>query len=127
VIDLIGRPYRLGATGADADGAIDCIHLVLEVHRRLGYDCPTTRAAWYGSNGFLIGRDLLRWWLRLDYAEYDGDVLYTPQPQPAFSVRWDHGCLYINRQLQAVAWCPIDSLQPKYCFRSKSALSKSLA
>jgi hypothetical protein len=121
VIDLIGRPYRLGATGNDADAAIDCLHLVFAVHDRLGFWHPPTNPAWYGESKILIGRDILKTWQRIREPVYDGDVLLMAQPRVAFSVFWNHGCLYINQHLQAVAWCPLSMIQSSHCFRSKSA------
>lgn len=116
--DLIGRPYRLGADGTGFDGAIDCIHLVFDVHRRLGLSVPVTRQAWY--QGRYVARDMLTWWRRIDVAEYDGDVLLIPQPAVAFSVFWKQGCLYINQISETVAWCPIGAMPKARCFRSKS-------
>lgn len=121
MIDLIGRPYRLGADGTDPDGALDCIHLVFAVHRRLGYSVPDRNAAWYSNNRVRIGRDIIRWWTRVPAPEYDGDVVVAPQASFAFAVFWEQGCLYINQHLKAVAWCPTGMMQYSHCFRSRSA------
>jgi len=121
VIDLIGRPYQLGARGGESDRAIDCIHLVFAVHDRLGLWHPPTNPAWYGENKMLVGRDILKTWRRIEEPVYDGDVLMTAHPRVAFSVFWDQGCLYINQHLQAVAWCPLGMIQYTHCFRSRSA------
>lgn len=120
MIDLIGRPYRYGADGTGPDSAIDCIHLVLMVLRRLGLDHPPVRQCWYDGNVMAIGRDLLTWCNRIDAPSYDGDVLLLAQQATAFAVYWNRGCLYINQHLKAVAWCPIAQMPRCRCFRLKS-------
>jgi hypothetical protein len=99
VIDLIGRPYRLGADGTGADGAIDCIHLVYVVLERMNIPTPEFRDDWYNQSVRQYGRDLLKWGSRIDQPGYDGDVLLLDQ---------------------AVAWCPIDGVSNSHCFRMKS-------
>jgi hypothetical protein len=121
MMDLIGRPYRLGADGTDPDGALDCIHLVYEVLSRLGIRTPPFNAAWYDASNRTIARDLLRWGTRISYPAYDGDIAVLLQPSTAFSVTWQTGILYINRHLSQVAWCPIGTLQTYHCFRTKSS------
>jgi len=121
VIDLIGRPYRLGADGTDPDGAIDCIHLVYTVLQRMEIPTPVFQADWYNQSVRQYGRDLLKWGIRVDEPQYDGDVLLLDQGDPVFAVVWSKGCLYINRHLKAVAWCPIGTVSGRYCFRLKSA------
>ena len=120
MIDLIGRPYRLGANGTGADGAIDCIHLVYVVQERLGIPMPPFKDEWYGQSIRQYGRDLLKWGSRIDQPGYDGDMLLLDQGNPVFAVVWSRGCLYINRHLKAVAWCPIGTLSSRYYFRMKS-------
>jgi len=121
VIDLIGRPYRLGANGTGPDGAIDCIHLVYTVLQRMEIPTPVFQADWYNQSVRQYGRDLLKWGIRVDEPQYDGDVLLLDQGDPVFAVVWSKGCLYINRHLKAVAWCPIGTVSGRYCFRLKSA------
>ena len=118
--ELIGRPYRHGADGTDPDGALDCIHLVLEVHRRLGLPTAPINPAWYNGSQVRIARDLLTWCRRVEAATYDGDVLLGMQSSIAFSVFWNQGCLYINQHLKAVAWCPITVIGKHRCFRLRS-------
>ena len=120
MIDLIGRPYRLGANGTGADGAIDCIHLVYVVQERLGIPMPPFKDEWYGQSIRQYGRDLLKWGSRIDQPGYDGDMLLLDQGNPVFAVVWSRGCLYINRHLKAVAWCPIGTVSSSHCFRMKS-------
>lgn len=120
MIDLIGKPYRLGADGTGADGAIDCIHLVYEVLARLNIPTPKFQADWYNQSVRQYGRDLLKWGTRVEQPQYDGDVLLLNQGDPVFAVVWSRGCLYINRHLKAVAWCPIDGMSSSHCFRMKS-------
>ena len=120
MIDLIGRPYRLGANGTGADGAIDCIHLVYVVQERLGIPMPPFKDEWYGQSIRQYGRDLLKWGSRIDQPGYDGDMLLLDQGNPVFAVVWSRGCLYINRHLKAVAWCPIGAVSSSPCFRMKS-------
>ena len=120
MIDLIGRPYRLGADGTGADGAIDCIHLVYAVLKRMNIPTPEFKDDWYNQSVRQYGRDLLKWGTRVDEPQYDGDVLLLDQGDPIFAVVWSRGCLYINRHLKAVAWCPIDEVSNNHCFRMKS-------
>ena len=120
MIDLIGRPYRLGADGTEADGAIDCIHLVYVVLERMNIPTPKFKDDWYNQSVRQYGRDLLKWGSRIDQPGYDGDVLLLDQGDPVFAVVWSRGCLYINRHLKAVAWCPIGTLSSRYYFRMKS-------
>jgi hypothetical protein len=116
--DLIGRPYRLGADGSGDE--IDCIHLVYEVQRRLGIAMPPFNAGWYEAGKWQVTRDLLTWGERVGEPLYDGDILLVPQDGWAFAVTWQTGILYINRQLEKVAWCPTQSLASRHCFRSRS-------
>ena len=60
MIDLIGRPYRLGANGTGADGAIDCIHLVYVVLERRNIPTPVFKDDWYNQSVRQYGRDLLK-------------------------------------------------------------------
>jgi hypothetical protein len=117
VIDLVGTPYRLGADGSD--GAIDCIHLVYTVLGRLGIATPSFRSEWYSASRITIARDLLRWGRRIPGPAYDGDVALLPQEAAAFAVTWQNGLLYINRELQRVAWCPIGAAPTCPCFRMR--------
>lgn len=117
MIDLIGKPYRLGADGSD--GEIDCIHLVYTVLGRLGIETPPFRPEWYSASRVTIARDLLRWGCRVERPAYDGDVALLPQEAAAFAVTWQNGLLYINRHLQQVAWCPIGAMPTCPCFRMR--------
>ena len=107
MIDLIGRPYRLGANGTDPDGALDCIHLVYTVLARLAIPTPDLDPGWYNGNKTQILRTLLIWGKRIDQPQYDGDVILLPQAAATFAVSWSKGCLYINQHLKAVAWSPL--------------------
>lgn len=121
MIDLIGKPYRYGANGKGPDNAIDCIHLVYQVLERLQIATPAFNQNWYNASRIQIARDLLKWGDRLVDPAYDGDVTLLAQTEAAFAVTWSGGCLYINQHLKAVAWCPIDRLCHRYCFRTKNA------
>lgn len=114
--DLIGLRYRLGADGSN--GEIDCIHLVYTVLKRVGIVTPPLRQDWYTANWRTIARALLNWGDQVDRPEYDGDVLLLMQDTKAFAVTWQTGILYINSQLETVAWCPISSITNYRCFRS---------
>ena len=117
--DLIGLHYRLGADGSD--GSIDCIHLVYVVLGRLGITTPKFRQDWYDASWRTVARDLLAWGGRVSYPQYDGDVLLFEQDRQAFGVTWQTGILYINRDLQKVAWCPTSKLTKYHCFRSRKS------
>lgn len=119
MIDLIGKPYCLGADGSK--GPIDCIHLVYTVLDRLGIETPQFRPEWYSAKQITIARDLLRWGYRIAAPAYDGDVALFPQEAAAFAVTWQSGLLYINRHLQQVAWCPIGAVPTCPCFRMRGS------
>lgn len=120
MLHMLGKPYRLGADGTDADGAVDCINLVYMTLAELGIEAPTFQKSWYTASRIRIIRDLLNWGRRIDEVEYDGDVLLLPQAQATFAVTWNRGCLYINQHSKVVAWCPIGSLPTNHCFRSRN-------
>ena len=119
MIDLIGRPYQLGADGSD--GPIDCIHLVYTVLERLGISTPPFNPKWYGASRIRISRDLLAWGERVSQPAYDGDVALLPQEAAAFAVTWQNGLHYINSHLQRVSWCPLAAMPRCHCFRMRSS------
>lgn len=117
--DLIGRPYHLGADGTGTE--IDCIHLVYTVLERLGIQTPEFNPAWYDSDLKTIIRAIKDWGNRVAQPEYDGDVVLLRQAGWGFAVVWQGGILYINGELQKVAWSPLCALQYYRCFRMKSS------
>ena len=117
--DLVGLRYRLGADGSD--GEIDCIHLVYTVLERLNIPRPKFNEDWYNAPSYKVLRDLLRWGVRVDRPEYDGDVLLMTQGNWAFAVVWLSGVLYINTELEKVSWCSLRQLSAYRCFRTKSS------
>ena len=117
--DLVGLRYRLGADGSD--GEIDCIHLVYTVLERLDIVRPEFNEDWYNASSYKVLRDLLRWGVRVDRPEYDGDVLLMTQGNWAFAVVWLSGVLYINTELEQVSWCSLRQLSAYRCFRTKSS------
>jgi hypothetical protein len=116
---LIGLRYRLGATGQD--GEIDCIHLVYAVLERLGIAAPEFNADWYTASSITVARALLAWGNRLSKPKYDGDVLVSAQIPWAFSIVWQQGVLYINRQTERVQWCQLAAISNCHCFRMKGS------
>ena len=117
--DLVGMRYRLGADGTN--GEIDCIHLVYTVLERLDIVRPEFNEDWYNASSYKVLRDLLRWGVRVDRPEYDGDVLLMTQGTWAFAVVWLSGVLYINTELEKVSWCSLRQLSAYRCFRTKSS------
>jgi len=115
--DLIGRPYHLGADGTGTE--IDCIHLVYTVLERLGIPTPEFNPTWYDSDLKTIIRAIKDWGNRVAQPEYDGDVVMLAHDHWAFGVTWQSGILYINRDLQKVAWCPLSTLPKCRCYRLK--------
>ena len=113
--DLIGLPYELGADGSN--GKIDCIHLVYAALKDMGISTPVFNPDWYEASWRGIARDLLLWGRRVKEASYDGDVILLQQDSKAFAVTWSQGVLYINRQMQRVAWSPLIVLPPHTVFR----------
>ena len=116
-VELIGKPYRLGADGTGDDGAIDCIHLVYEVLTELRIPTPEFQVAWYSASRRRIARNLLTWGVRISQPRYDGDVLLLMQDRMAFAVAWSQGILYINRLTQRVAWSLPEMVGECYAFR----------
>jgi hypothetical protein len=126
-IDLLGKPYRLGAQGNDPDGALDCISLVYVVLKRLQIETPPFDKSWYVKPYRAVLRDLLSWGNRIAQGSYDGDVVLAPQDRWAFGVVWDQGILHIHPLTQKVAWCPIAAMPTAHFFRGKKKSSTSLA
>jgi len=115
--DLIGRPYHLGADGTGTE--IDCIHLVYTVLERLGIPTPAFNSDWYNSDLKTIIRAIRDWGNRVAQPEYDGDVVMLAHDHWAFGVTWQSGILYVNRDLQKVAWCPLSAASKCRCYRSR--------
>lgn len=113
MLDLIGRPYRLGG----GDGTIDCIQLVYEVLGRLEIPTPTFDPGWYDASARAVARALLQWGKPVRRPTYDGDVALLRHSGHAFAVTWQQGLLYINQRTEAVAWCPIGQLEVARVFR----------
>lgn len=120
VSDLIGVPYRYGATGGDA---IDCIHLVLAVLDQLQIPRPSSSPHWYSASWRQIARELLMWGDRVPEAKLDGDVVLLSTQKHAFGVVWQQGVIHISEPRQAAAWCPIAIMQPAYTVRHFSRLN----
>jgi hypothetical protein len=116
-VDLIGRPYRLGADGTGDDRAIDCIHMVYVALDDMGIPTPAFNAGWYEAPRRQIARDLLTWGRRIPKASYDGDILLLRQDRPIFAIAWSQGALYINMALNKVAWCRMEVLPIYHAFR----------
>lgn len=117
--DLIGRPYRLGADGSDRE--IDCIHLVYTVLDRLEIPAPEFQLGWYTADARTVLWDIQQWGHRVAQPQYDGDVLLLRQSGWGFAVVWQDGILYINGELQRVAWSPLCAVQNCRCYRMKSS------
>jgi hypothetical protein len=115
--DLIGRPYRLGADGTGADGAIDCIHMVYVALADIGIPTPMFNPNWYEASWRAITRDLLLWGKRVSKAAYDGDIILLKQDRRAFAVAWSQGAFYVNEQQAKVTWCRLEALPDHYAFR----------
>jgi hypothetical protein len=124
-LDLIGRPYRLGADGSGDE--IDCIHLVYTVLERLDIATPPFNPDWYTAPKRFVARDLLGWGRRIARPEYDGDILLLRESNWAFAVTWQTGILYINSYLEKVAWAPPHVFTSPVCFRTKSTCWNSPA
>jgi hypothetical protein len=120
MLDLLGRPYRLGADGGGDDGAIDCIHLVYEVRTRLQLPCPPFQQNWYSAPMRSVLRDMLRWGERIEKPLYDGDVALVPSERWIFAVTWDRGLLLVSAITEKVRWCPYRSVPSCHYFRHKS-------
>ena len=118
-LDLLGRPYRLGADGTGEDGAIDCIHLVYYVRSYLNLSSPPFDAAWYSASKTAVLRALLTWGVRVHTPTYDGTVALVPQNSWAFGVTWMQGVLTIHNISQRVVWSQITALQSAHYFWQK--------
>ena len=116
--DLVGKLYRLGADGSD--GAIDCIHLVYTVLGRLGIPTPEFQADWYTADIKTVLRDIHKWGRRVAQPQYNGDVLLLRQTGWGFAVVWQDGILYVNGELQKVAWSPLCAVQDCRSYRMKN-------
>jgi hypothetical protein len=116
--------YRLGADGSD--GEIDCIHMTYQVLAELGIPTPAFNSAWYDSDVRTVFKAINGWGKKIELPEYDGDVVLIADPVVswAFSVVWQNGILYINRELNQVSWGRI-GLFPRSrsyrCFHTKKS------
>lgn len=118
MLDLIGRPYRLGADGTDPDGALDCIHLVYTALDRLGIATPDFDPAWYGASWRPVLKALNDWGFRIRQPQYNGDVVLIPQKTFAFGVAWQGGILYTAAMTNRVDWRPFRMFPACRCYRS---------
>lgn len=118
-LDLLGRPYELGADGTGADGAIDCIHLVYHVRQHLELDSPPFDEAWYSASKTTVLRALLGWGVRVQSPTYDGTVALVPQNSWAFGVTWMQGVMTIHSISRRVVWTPTAALQSAHYFWQK--------
>jgi hypothetical protein len=116
--DLIGRPYRLGADGTDADGALDCIHLVYAVLERLSIATPAFNPAWYDGSPRLVLTALAKWGHRIKEPAYNGDVVLVSQQNYAFGVAWQDGILLTAAMVNRVEWRPFRAIPVCRCYRS---------
>lgn len=82
---------------------------------------PPFNPHWYEAGKVTVLRDLLSWGERVDKPTYDGDIVLFDQNGWAFAVTWQTGILYINRQLEKVSWCSVQSLGKYHCFRTKNS------
>lgn len=121
---FIGMRYRLGADGRD--GEIDCIHLTYQVLAELGVPTPQFEPDWYDSDARTILKAINSWGERIERPGYDGDVLLLSDSAVswAFSVVWQNGILYINRDLNQVKWSPLHMLSSVRSYRC-SRMKKS--
>jgi cell wall-associated NlpC family hydrolase len=118
--DLIGVPYRYGATGGDA---IDCIHLVLAVLDELQIPRPPASQHWYQASWRQVARELLSWGKRVDEAKLDGDVVLLSTDRHAFGVVWQQGVIHISEIRREAAWYPTAMFQPVHIVRHCSRLN----
>ena len=110
-------PYVLGANGSN--GAIDCIHMVYQALAVMEVPTPPFKPSWYDLSPRDILRDLRGWGIRISHPTYNGDVSVLPDSQTgwAFGVTWSSGILYINRELMAVSWSPVDMVPISRSYR----------
>ena len=89
----------------------------------MGIPTPAFQESWYTDSRFTISRALLQWGKRVEGPIYNGDVGITADPTPIFVVACLDGVLYINRNLNAVAWCPIEQMPARWfrCCHTRSS------
>jgi len=109
--------YRLGADGSN--GEIDCIHLTYQVLDELQIPTPPFNHAWYNSDVRTILKAIKGWGERIPEPIYNGDITILSDPAVgwAFSVAWQNGLLYINRNLNQVKWSPLHLLPRSRSYR----------
>ena len=121
MLDLIGRPYRLGADGSDPDGALDCIHLVYTALERMAIPTPAFNPTWYDSPWRPVLKALNTWGFRIQRPQYDGDVVLIPQQTFAFGVAWQDGILFTAAMVNRVEWRPFRAFPTRRCWRNASS------
>jgi cell wall-associated NlpC family hydrolase len=72
-LDLLGKPFREGARGPDA---YDCVGLLLEVERRLGYSVPE-----WGSHARVLETAISHWESVTDPQPGDGLLIRSDEPR----------------------------------------------
>jgi len=71
--DLLGKPWRADARGPDA---YDCVGLLLEIERRLGYTLPD-----YASESHALLAAMAAWERVTDPQPGDGILIYSAHPR----------------------------------------------
>ena len=108
---LIGKPYRLGAT-IEKHGATDCVGLCIEVLRYYGFTVPVPTRAWYRRlyrGDTAVFKDELERWGKLTTSPRLGCVaLCRSDNGYGLAVWFEEGCLsYVE---STVTWSPCDTL-----------------
>jgi hypothetical protein len=109
---FIGRPFEYGGD--------DCIHLVVDALKEMGFDPPGVADTWYTLSNRGILQELNRHCSRIDRPVYDGDIALIAAQPPTFGVAWQSGILFINPLISAVDWKPAASLTIRRSYRMKS-------
>jgi hypothetical protein len=108
---LIGRRYKYGGD--------DCIHLVVDALRDMGFAPPAVADTWYTLSNRGILQELNRHCSRIACPVYDGDIALIAAEPPTFGVAWQSGILHINQLTMAVDWKPLAHFSIRRFYRMK--------
>jgi cell wall-associated NlpC family hydrolase len=127
---LIGLPYRLGAT-PDRHGAADCLSLSRAVLRWYGIDSPTPQRAWYRQlrqgNAHVFTEQLSLWGVITTVARVGVIGLsHNSDKSCGLVAFYEDGWLHFN-QSRVVTWTPQTLLTPAalYCQAKSSCATPS--
>ena len=108
--DLIGLPYRLGAS-PEKHNAADCLTLAVAVLNWHGVDTPTPQRSWYRrlyrGDTAVFKDELARWGQQIEVPKIGTVALCKSEIGFGMASYFEDG--WISFRESVVNWCPIDA------------------